>query len=95
VKEIFEEAGLKAEVVKLVALYDYTRHNRAKFPYGVCDAYFLCKSLGGEFTPNIETTETGWFALNELPPLSAGKNTFEQIRTCFAARSDDWKPIID
>lgn len=95
VKEVFEEAGLKAEVVKLVALYDYTRHNRAKFPYGVCDAYFLCRSLGGEFAPNIETTETGWFGLNELPPLSEGKNTFEQIRTCFAARSDDWKPIID
>lgn len=95
VKEIFEEAGLKAELVKLVALQDHIRHNRHTTPYGIITSLVICKSLGGEFAPNTETTEIGWFPLNGLPPLDVNKTSLDQIRLCFAARRDGWQTIVD
>ena len=95
VKEILEEAGLKAEFVKLVALQDHRRHNRHTTPYGIITSLVICRSLGGEFVPNTETIETGWFPLNDLPPLAVNKTSADQIRLCFAARSDDWQTVVD
>ena len=58
--------------------------------------YDLCSVTGGSFTPNIETTESRYFGLEELPPLSEDKNSQEQIEMCFAAYGDqNWKTLMD
>ena len=58
--------------------------------------FILGKVLGGEFEANSETTESGWFGLDELPELDNGKTTREQISLCIeASRAEQWETQID
>lgn len=51
---------------------------------------------GGCFHPNIETVGSGYFSLDELPPLSVDKNSYQQIEMCFTARSEkNWQVEFD
>lgn len=94
-KEVREETGMDAEYVKLIALQDRNRHNRPIYAYGICKAFSLCRATGGGFQPNLETSQTGWFSLDALPPLAETKTTAAQIRMCFEARRDDWAVPVD
>ena len=73
-KEVWEEAGLKAEAVKLIAIQDRNKHNVPPYAYGIMKVFFLCIVSGGEFQENIETTASEYFTLDELPELSLEKN---------------------
>lgn len=96
VKEVREEAGLDVSVRLVVALQDQHKHNRPMNPYGVCKVLVLCDRIGGSFQPNLETIDSRYFALDELPPLSTGKITEEQIRLCFDAyHAEHWTTLID
>ena len=96
VKEVKEEAGLDVTAGLVVALQDQHRRNRPMNPYGVCKVLVLCSLLGGSFQPNLETLDSRWFALDELPPLSTGKITEEQIRLCFDAyHAEHWTTLLD
>lgn len=88
-KEVKEEAGLDVKAVRLIALQDRNLHNDPPYAYNVCKAFVLCEVIGGSFQSNAETTESGYFALDEIPPLAEEKNTKEQIAMCFAAYRDD------
>lgn len=95
-KEVWEEAGLKAEAVKLIAIQDRNKHNVPPYAYGIAKVFFLCTVSGGEFQENIETTASEYFALDELPELSLEKNTKEQIQMCFEAYADpNWNAVFD
>ena len=96
VKEVEEEAGLDVEAVRVIALHDRNLHNQPPYAYNVCKVFVLCEVKGGCFHPNIETVGSGYFGLDELPPLSVDKNSYQQIEMCFAARSDkDWQVEFD
>lgn len=100
VKEVREEAGLETEIQRIIAVQDWSKHNFHNSPYvtpyGACKIFVLCRALGGQFQPNIETTASGYFPLDALPPLSVGKNTEEQIRMCFdACHAQHWETIFD
>jgi len=96
VKEVREEAGLDVSVRLVVALQDQHKRNRPMNPYSVCKVLVLCDLLGGSFHPNLETISSGYFTLDELPPLSTGKITAEQIALCFDAyRAEHWTTLID
>lgn len=96
VKEVKEEAGLDVEAVRVIALHDRNLHNQPPYAYNVCKVFVLCEVKGGCFHPNIETVGSGYFGLNELPPLSVDKNSYQQIEMCFAARSDkNWQVEFD
>ena len=96
VKEVKEEAGLDVTADLVIALQDQHRHNRPVNPYGVCKVLVLCSVLGGSFQPNLETLDSRYFALDELPPLATGKITEEQIRLCFDAyHADRWTTLLD
>ena len=49
----------------------------------------ICNVISGHFLPNLETSDSGYFSLNELPELSTEKNTYEQIKMCFTAYHDN------
>lgn len=85
VKELREEAGLNAEVELLIAAQDRNRHNAPAYPFNIVKLIFLCRSLGGDFVPNIETTQRGWFSLDALPTLAENKTNRDQIALCFEA----------
>ncbi len=97
VKEAKEEAGLDVEIERVIAIDDWRRHNKTNHPYGIIKIFSLCRVLGGDFRPNIETTETRYFAENELPEdLAVEKNSLDQIHRCFAAyHNSDWQTTVD
>ena len=96
IKEAMEEAGLDVTVDRVIAVQDREKHNKPRYIYRVCKIFLLCTAVGGAFVPNIETTGSGWFSLEELPPLSEDKCTAEQIRMCFeASQAEHWETQID
>lgn len=88
VKEVKEEAGLNVIAERLIAVLDRSKHIDEVSPYGIYKIFVLCKLVGGEFVPNIETEESGLFKVDDLPELSTGRNTKEQIEMCYKAYSD-------
>jgi len=96
VKEVREEAGLEVSADFLIAVQDREKHNLPIYAYKVCKIFVFCTCLGGSFQKNIETTESGYFALDELPPLATEKNTVEQIQMCFDAyHAEHWTTLFD
>ena len=95
-KEVREEAGLDVRARRIIAAQDRNRHNRPRYAYGIIKFFVECELLRGEFRANSETLASGYFGLNELPPLSEDKTTAEQIELCFAAHaSATWEPAFD
>ena len=95
-KEVREEAGLQVSADLLIAVQDREKHNKPVYAYKVCKIFVLCTRLGGSFQPNSETTESSYFALDELPPLATEKNTEEQVRMCFDAyHAQHWTTLFD
>lgn len=95
-KEVREEAGLDVRARRIIAAQDRNQHNRPRYAYGIIKFFVECELLGGEFRANSETLASGYFGLNELPPLSEDKTTAEQIELCFAAHaSATWEPAFD
>lgn len=96
VKEVWEEAGLEVTADRIIAVQDREKHNLPVYAFKVCKIFVLCSVLGGEFQPNSETTESGYFALDCLPPLATEKNTEAQIRMCYDAyRAEHWETQFD
>ena len=96
IKEVKEEAGLNVKAVKLIALQDRNKHNKPVYAYGICKVFVLCEKIGGRFLQNIETTESKFYALDELPSLAEEKNNIEQIKMCFEAyQKENWEVIFD
>lgn len=96
IKEVREEAGLEVTADTVIAVQDREKHNRPVYAWKVCKIFVLCSLVGGRFVPNIETTESGYFSLEDLPPLAEEKNNREQVEMCFAAyRGKNWKTLMD
>ncbi len=96
VKEVREEAGLTVTAEKVIAVQDRAKHNLPVYAYGVCKVFVQCAVVGGAFEENLETTESGYFSLEELPELAEEKNTKEQIALCFQAyHAENWKTLLD
>lgn len=95
-KEVKEEAGLDVKAIRLIALQDRNQHNTPPYAYNICKAFVLCEIIGGHFLPNIETTESHYFSLDEIPALAEEKNSKAQIEMCFAAyRDENWQVPFD
>ena len=95
-KEVKEEAGLEVEVQRLLAVLDAKNKNPAPAPYGIYKILVECKRTGGSFSANMETCDCALFSLENLPELSTGRITAEQIEMCFkAARDKDFVPVFD
>ena len=94
-KEVLEEAGMKVEPVRVIALFDHNRRNGTFFPSNICSAFVLCRYISGHFQPNLETVACGFFGPDDLPePLAEEKSNREQIAMCFRAAADDSWPVI-
>lgn len=96
VKEALEEAGIKAEPYRLAAVLDHRKNNNPNSMFCACKCFVLCRNLGGEFVPNIETTESGYFSLNDLPEINERKVNLKEFRLCLEAfRADTWETVFD
>jgi ADP-ribose pyrophosphatase YjhB (NUDIX family) len=83
VREIAEESGFRARAVKLAAVHDYRKRNRRRHIDSIYKMFFICELTGGSASPSNETSEVAFFSRHELPNLSLGRTTPEQIELMF------------
>jgi ADP-ribose pyrophosphatase YjhB (NUDIX family) len=82
-KEIEQESGYTARVLKLAAVHDRNLHNYPQFMFHLWKLLFVCEITGGLARISNETDGVEFFPLNNLPPLSTGRITAEQIHLLY------------
>lgn len=92
-KEIFEEAGLKAKAVRLLALFDRGSHDHPPYPFDVYKLFFHCEAPTGHPVPGLETAAAGFFSVEDLPELSQGRVTRSQIEHMLEAINHPERPV--
>lgn len=96
IKESMEEAGAEISPRRIISINDRNSHVNDNFPYSAYKIFVECDFIRGEFVQNIETLEHCFFSPDNLPELSEGRNTREQIEKCFFARGKDkFEAIFD
>jgi ADP-ribose pyrophosphatase YjhB (NUDIX family) len=70
-KEVHEETGIEAEVVRPIMFLDGLRLGFTHIP--LYSVVFLCRATGGTLTPHpLETADVGFFPFEALPQPVAG-----------------------
>ena len=80
IKETKEETGFDVRVLRLLAIFDKRCHNHPPSPFYIYKLCFQCEITGGgdgELTFDI--LDRGFFATDQLPPLSTDRILPEQI----------------
>lgn len=78
-RECKEETGYLVVATRLSGIID---RERAGYPTNVHTIYkmfFLCSIVGGEATPSVESSEIGFFPVDELPALDSHRSRREDI----------------
>src|ERR1700722_15252038 len=71
VKEVLEETGIEAEVIRLIAVFDGLRLGFTRVP--LYSLVFHCRAVGGETRAHPrECADVGWFAEDNLPQPLVG-----------------------
>lgn len=83
IREIKEETGLDAKIVRLLAIYDKQRHQHPAEPYYIYKLMFHCKVVGGELEPGFDMLGADWFSLDALPPLSEERILLTQLKQLY------------
>jgi ADP-ribose pyrophosphatase YjhB (NUDIX family) len=96
-REVFEEAGLEVIATRLIGVYDANRVEDALSLFHAYKLVFLCEIISGELKPSIETTEVGFFSIEELPqPFSGHRTTPRHIADALkACNNPDWQTVFD
>jgi ADP-ribose pyrophosphatase YjhB (NUDIX family) len=93
VREIAEESGFEARAVKLAAVHDYRKRHPPRHIDSIYKLFFLCELTGGSARPSDETSAVAFFARHELPKLSLGRTTAEQIELMFLHAEHPERPV--
>jgi len=85
VREVAEESGYAARVVKLAAVWDRaTQRHTPPSVFSIVKLFFLCRLEGGAARTSLETSEVGWFGEDSIPSdLSLGRTLPHQITRMF------------
>lgn len=84
IREVLEESGYHVSHPKLVAIKDRDVHAYLpKYPQHIYKMFFLCRFESGQPQTNIEISDIGFFALDELPPLSESRVLKSDIELMF------------
>lgn len=93
-REVFEESGFRVKASKIVGVYDGNRSG----PLEIFHAYkivFLCELIDGAAQPSRETSEVGFFSLEQIPTSFSGERTkARHILDAFATLNDLDRPSI-
>ena len=85
-REVLEEAGLKVKATHLAAVVDREKWpHYPPFDYHIYKMFYVCEPEGAvdlNYTSN-ETSEVGWFPVDDLPELSPSRVLPEQIRLAY------------
>ena len=82
-REVWEETGLQVEVIRLIGVYS-DPHRVVVYPDGkkvhIVTLNFEVTIIGGELGLSDETTEFGYFSLEEAAKMELISNHFERVR---------------
>jgi len=93
VKEVWEETGIKTEVVRLLGIYDGMRLGFTRIP--MYSTVFHLRAIGGDLKPHpLECSDVGFFSEHDLPSPLIGVNRW--VPRAFAAvRGEHLEPEFD
>jgi ADP-ribose pyrophosphatase YjhB (NUDIX family) len=92
-REVREESGWAVRATRLFAVHDRDRHNEPPHAHRIYKLFFLCEPLPGPpGAPDHEVDAVGFFAPEDLPPLSTGRTSEGQLARAFAHRADPSLP---
>ena len=83
-REIVEEIGYTTRILKLALIYDNRIRNdySPEYPY-IYALFFICEIIKRNPLPNLEISEIEFFSETNLPILSYGKTSVEQVKLLF------------
>lgn len=94
VREVMEETGYRVSQPRLIAVKDRARHGyRPEFPYHIYKLFFVCEFESGMAETNIEISDIGFFAPDELPELSVSRVLPEDIEMLFRHSQCPGSPV--
>ncbi|ADL53105.1 NUDIX hydrolase [Clostridium cellulovorans] len=93
-KETFEEAGIKVKPVKLLAVFDRSKHPHLPTSSHVYNIFIQCEMVEGEIKPGLETNDVGFFDRNSLPTLSTARITEDEMEIIFQFLDDENKAAV-
>jgi ADP-ribose pyrophosphatase YjhB (NUDIX family) len=79
-REVREESGFTVDVERLLAIWDVPKHGHPPSLFHIWKLVFLGTITGSGEISGVETNAVGFFPIDDLPPLSLGRNLPEQIR---------------
>ncbi|MDR3251114.1 MAG: NUDIX hydrolase N-terminal domain-containing protein [Tannerella sp.] len=88
VKEAKEETGFDVRVLRLLAVLDKRCYDHPASPFYIYKFCFHCEITGGNDALTFDILDSGFFALDNLPPLSRDRILPEQITMLDALRRD-------
>ncbi|WP_221089424.1 NUDIX hydrolase [Deinococcus aquaedulcis] len=83
VREVWEETGRQVRALRLLAVLDKAQHPHPPDLWAVYKLFLHCELTGpedGAHAANLETTDSGFFPLDALPPLSLSRNLPQQVQ---------------
>lgn len=92
-KETKEETGLDVRAERLLAVIDKRCHPYPAGPFYIYKMFILCKVLGGKLSGSFDILDQGFFALDNLPPLSLDRTIPEDIRMMDELRHHPDAPV--
>jgi len=87
-REVWEESGFRVVPRKVVGVFDANRSGRPLNLYHAYKIVFLCEITGGEARPSNETLGVGFFARDDLPPLSSNRTNERHLAEVWAHLHD-------
>lgn len=83
IKEVKEETGLDVKPIRLLAVLDKKCHPHPPHTHYAYKIFIQCELIGGEFNSVFDILDKGFFAQDNLPPLSEERNLKSQIDMMF------------
>jgi ADP-ribose pyrophosphatase YjhB (NUDIX family) len=96
IKEVKEESGYDVKPTRILGLIDYNKHQPRPFPFDLYNLFMDCEIIGGQATAGFETSDVGFFDIENLPELSIRRVTKDQIIKMYELHLDkSVAPIFD
>jgi ADP-ribose pyrophosphatase YjhB (NUDIX family) len=96
INEVKEESGYDVKPLRILGLIDYNKYQNRPLPFDIYQIFMECEIIGGEPSTGIETSDVGFFNIDDLPNLSVRRVTKEQILKMYELHKDkELEPIFD
>lgn len=96
VNEVKEESGFDVKPTRILGLIDYNKHQEKPFPFDIYQLFMECEIIGGRAMPGLETSDVGFFSIDDLPELSVRRVTKEQLIQMYEVSvNKNLEPVFD